>query len=504
VSAATTRARVPHAGILALLAVAEFMLTLDLSIVNVALPPIRDDLGFSQGSLPWVVNAYALTFGGFLLLGGRAADVFGGRRVFMGALVGFSAASLGCGLAGGQGALVAARAVQGLCAGVLAPATLSILTATYADPAARNRALSVWTAVAIGGGAVGGLAGGLLTDALGWRWIFFVNVPVGAVLVAAAIARLPSRDAGAAGRSLDVAGAVTVTAGLTALVWALIHAEAAGWASLDVAGSLAAAAVLLALFALVETRARAPLVPFSAFRSRLLSAGNLMSFLSFLPVMATWFLLTLYLQRVRGFSPTEAGLVFLPMSLAVIGGSQVSFRIIARADARLLLAGGGLLAAAGMTWLGQLSADTSPAWVLVPACVAMAGGGLMFAPVTVAATVGAAAGEGGLASGLLNTTRQIGGALGLAVLGTVAAATTGTSEAAGGLSAGYAAAFTAGAVIYVVTAAVGALALPARLSPPPSSPRAATRARPRPREAMTRSERAPSTARARRASRRCS
>jgi MFS family permease len=160
VSAARTRARVPHAGILALLAVAEFMLTLDLSIVNVALPAIRDDLGFSQGSLPWVVNAYALTFGGFLLLGGRAADVFGGRRVFMGALVGFSAASLGCGLAGGQGALVAARAVQGLCAGVLAPATLSILTATYADPAARNRALSVWTAVAIGGGAVGGLAGG--------------------------------------------------------------------------------------------------------------------------------------------------------------------------------------------------------------------------------------------------------------------------------------------------------------------------------------------------------
>jgi EmrB/QacA subfamily drug resistance transporter len=450
-----------RATILALLAVAEFMLTLDLSIVNVALPAIRRDLGFSAGSLQWVVNGYALTFGGFLLLGGRAADLFGGRRVFLGALGAFGLASLACGLAAGQVALVAARVVQGLSAGVLAPATLSILTATYADPVQRNRALSIWTAVAIGGGAVGALAGGLLTEALSWRWIFFVNVPVGGALLALAVACLPRGEPGGARQRLDVAGAITVTAGLTALVWALIRSDPAGWGSGEVIGALGAAATLLGAFAFVETRlARAPLVAFSVLRSRSVAAGNLMSFLSFVPVMATWFTLTLYLQRVRGYSPLDAGLIFLPMSLAVIGGSQASFRAIARVDARLLFAAGGLVAAAGMAWLGRLSSATAMAWVVVPACIAMAGGGLMFAPITVAATSGVAPDQGGLASGLLNTTRQIGGALGLAVLGTVA------------VNAGYATALTLGAAIFVVTAIAGALALPGRLGPPRPSSRA--------------------------------
>jgi EmrB/QacA subfamily drug resistance transporter len=465
---------VPLPGLLALLAVAEFMLTLDLSIVNVALPAIRGDLGFDQSSLQWVVNGYALTFAGFLLLGGRAADLFGGRRVFLGALGVFILASLACGLATGQGALVAARGVQGLSAGILAPATLSILTSTFREPRARNRALSIWTATAIGGGAVGGLLGGVLTGVLSWRWIFFVNVPLGAVLLALAISRLPRGAPAAARHDLDVAGAVTVTGGLTALVWALIRSGDAGWSSAEVVGGFLAAAVLLGVFVLVETRmAAAPLVPFRVFRSRLLSAGNLLSFSSFVPVMATWFFLTLYLQGLRGRTPVETGLLFLPLSLAVVGGSQVSFRIVARTDARWLFLAGGLLAAAGLAWLGRLSAATALPWVIVPATVAMAGGGLMFAPVTVAATAGVAPEQGGLASGLLNTTRQIGGALGLAVLTTVAAAHTGQGPAA--LSAGYATALSAGAVIFVATAIAGALVLPARLDTP--APRRDSRVR---------------------------
>jgi EmrB/QacA subfamily drug resistance transporter len=467
VSGRATRPGVPELGILALLAVAEFMLTLDLSIVNVALPAIRGDLGFSQSSLQWVVNGYALTFAGFLLLGGRAADLFGGRRVFVGALSVFSVASLACGLATDEAALVAARVVQGMSAGVLAPATLSLLTATYRQPDTRNRALAIWTAVAIGGGAVGGLLGGALTSALSWRWIFFVNVPVGASLLALAVSRLPRTDADSAPRELDVAGAITVTGGLTALVWGLIRSDEAGWGSGEVVSAFALAAALLGTFVVLETRlARAPLVPFSVFRSRLLSAGNLLSFLSFVPVMATWFFLTLYLQGVRGYTPIEAGLLFLPMSLAVVGGSHVSFRVISRLDARPLFLAGGLIAAAGLAWLGRLAAGTDPLWVLLPASVAMAGGGLMFAPITVAATSPVAPEQGGLASGLLNTSRQIGGALGLAVLGTIAAAHTGAHAAEGqaaALSAGYATALLVGAAIFVVTALIGAVALPARL-----------------------------------------
>jgi Major Facilitator Superfamily len=312
---------------------------------------------------------------------------------------------------------------------------------------------------------VGGLLGGVLTGVLSWRWIFFVNVPLGAVLLALATSRLPRGAPAAARRDLDVAGAVTVTGGLTALVWALIRSDDAGWGSAEVIGGFVAAAVLLGAFALVETRmAGAPLVPFWVFRSRLLSAGNLLSFSSFVPVMATWFFLTLYLQGVRGHTPIQTGLEFLPLSLAVVGGSQVSFRIVSRTDARWLFLAGGLIAAAGLAWLGRLSAATALPWVIVPGTVAMAGGGLMFAPVTIAATSGVAPEQGGLASGLLNTTRQIGGALGLAVLTTIAAARTGQGPAA--LSAGYATALSAGAAIFVATAIAGALALPARLDAP--------------------------------------
>jgi EmrB/QacA subfamily drug resistance transporter len=483
-NARATRRAIPKPGLLALLGLAEFMLVLDVSIVNVALPAIRGDLGFSQSALEWVVNGYALTFGGFLLLGGRAADVFGGRGVFFAALSAFSLASLACGLAGGQAALVVARVIQGLSAGVLSPATLSILTATYVEPAERNRALSIWTAVAIGGGAVGALLGGILTDVLSWRWIFFVNVPVGALLAALALSRLPHGAARLVHRRLDLAGAVTVTGGLVALIWALIRSSSAGWGSGQVIGGLAAALILLGAFAVIEARvAAAPLVPFSVFRSRLLSAGNALSFLSFVPVLPTWFFLTLYLQRVRGDTPIEAGLIFIPMSLAVIGGSQVGFRAIAQVSARQLVLAGGLVAAAGMAWLGQLTETTNLGWVIVPGCIAMLGGGLMFAPITIAATAGVEPEQGGLASGLLNTTRQIGGALGLAILGTIAATHMAGAHGshAAALSAGYATAFMTCAAIFLATAVVGAVALPAQLEArgatqaPPSPSRAASR-----------------------------
>jgi EmrB/QacA subfamily drug resistance transporter len=445
--------RVPEMGLLALLAVAELMLTLDLSIVNVALPSIRGDLGFEPSSLQWVVNGYALTFAGFLLLGGRLADLFGGRRVFLGALSAFSVASLACGLAADEASLVGARVVQGLSAGVLAPGTLSILTSTYREPETRTRALAIWTAAAIGGGAVGGLLGGLLTDALSWRCVFFVNVPVGAALLAAATRRLPLTATQGAHHEVDVAGAITATGGLTALTWGLIRAGETGWGAPEVTGGFALAAVLLGAFALLEIRvAHAPLVPFSVFRSRPVSAGNMLSFLSFVPVMATWFFLTLYLQGVRGYTPMQTGLLFLPMSLAVVGASQVGFRVIARLDARALFFAGGAIGAAGLLWLAQLTAATDVVWVIVPASIAMVGGGMMFAPVVLAGTSGTAPGHGGLASGLLNTSRQIGGALGLAVLGTIAAGD------------GYAAAFEVGAAVYGATAIVGALALPARLA----------------------------------------
>ncbi|MBO0787531.1 MAG: MFS transporter [Actinobacteria bacterium] len=470
---APARGGVPRRGLLPVLGTAEFMLVLDLSIVNVALPRIQAGLGFTPGGLAWVVNAYALTFGGFLLLGGRAADLFGGRRVFLTALSVFTLASLACGLAGGPGVLIAARAVQGLSAGVLSPATLSILTAVFTAPRDRNRALSIWTAVAIGGGAAGAIAGGVLTGLLSWRWIFFVNVPVGAGLLAAAWLRLPRTQPGGSRGRLDLAGAVTVTGGLVAITWALIGAQASGWASAQVTGGLAAGAVLLGVFALVETRvARAPLVPFPVFRSRLVSAGNALSFLSFLPAMAIWFLLTLYLQDVRGFTALQAGLVFLPMSLAVAAGTQASFMVITRADTRLVFLGGGLTAAGGAAWLTQLAASGSLWAIVVPACLAMAGGGLMFAPIMTAATTGLPPSQGGLASGLLNTSRQAGGALGLAILASVAAARTGTQHAgvpdgashAAALAAGFSAAFGIAAGIFAATAMIGALILPRQIS----------------------------------------
>jgi len=483
----------PARGILPVLGAAEFMLVLDLSIVNVALPAIRAGLGLTPGALEWVVNCYALGFGGFLLLGGRAADLFGGRRVFLAALTVFTLASLACGLAGGPAVLLAARAVQGLSAGVLSPSTLSILTAAFAAPADRNRALSIWSAVAIGGGAAGALAGGVLTGLLSWRWIFFVNVPVGGALLVAAAAVLPRGQADAGRGRLDLPGAVTVTGGLVALTWALIRAQADGGASAQVAGGLAAAAVLLGAFVVVETRvARSPLVPFGVFRSRLVAAGNALSFLAFAPVLATWFFLTVYLQDVRGYSPLAAGLIFVPLSLAVAAGTWLGFKLILNGDARLVYLAGGGVAAGGTAWLAQLTPTGGLLWaVLVPACLVMAGGGLMFAPVTAAATAGLPAGRGGLASGLLSSSRQAGGALGLAVLATVAAAHAGQHPGPAALTGGFAAAFGAAAAVFAATALAGALLLPRQVGVPGAADRGPAAGRGDEHPAMTHPARRP-------------
>jgi EmrB/QacA subfamily drug resistance transporter len=442
---------------LALLAVAEFMLTLDLSIVNVALPSMRRDLGFSQSALQWVVNGYALTFAGFLLLGGRASDIFDGRRVFLGSLGMFSIASLACGIAWSGPVLVGARVVQGLAAGLLAPTTLSILTRTYESSDARNRALAIWSGVAIGGGAAGGVIGGLLTSTLSWRWVFVLNVPVGACLITFAARRLP-RMPGTRNPDLDVAGAITITGSLVALMWALVRSSDVGWGATEIRAALVIAAALLGAFVLIELRiAKAPLVPFSIFRTRSIWAGNLLSFLSFLPVMGVWFFLTLYLQVSRHYTPMQTGVLFLPLSAAVVAGSQVSFRLIRGVDGRMLLAGGGLTAAAGLTWLSQMSASTGVLLVIAPATLAMAGGGLMFAPITSAAT-SASAQQAGLASGLLNTTRQIGGAFGLGLLTAIAAGGAGHGPQ---LSTGYASAFKVGALVFAATTVLGAIVLPA-------------------------------------------
>lgn len=464
-SAAGTALSRPKSGlILPVVAAAQFVLVLDIAIVNLALPTIRDELGFGAGGLQWVVNAYLLAFGGFLLLGGRAADLFGRCRLFLGSLGAFTAASLACGLAQSAEMLVAARAAQGLSAAVLSPATLAILTATYAAPEARARALSVWTALAVGGGAVGALLGGLLTELLSWRWIFLVNVPLGLLVLAAAASVLPRNDVPAKRGAFDIAGAVLVTGALVALVWAVIRVPEDGWESVQVVGGLVAFAILLAGFVAVERLlARSPLVPPGILRIRSVTAGNLLMFANWLAVLPTWFVLSLYLQGPAGHGALAASLTFLPVSAGVIVGAQTGYRMIGSVGPRPLLAGGGILAAAGLIWLGRLAADDPLLWVIAPAVVGMAGSGLMFAPITWSATSGVPPALSGLASGLLTTTQQIGGALGLAILTTLAA-----SEAASragestrdALTAGYGLAFTISGAICAASALAGTWLLP--------------------------------------------
>jgi EmrB/QacA subfamily drug resistance transporter len=441
---------------------AQFMVVLDVSIVNVALPAMRTALGFDAEGLAWVVNAYTLAFAGFLLLGGRAADLFGRRRVFLVGLGLFGLASLIGGLANDPALLLGARAVQGLGGAVLSPASLAILQTTYPEGAARSRAFGWWSAI---GGAAGGLAGGVLVGLLSWRWIFLVNVPV--VVITAVLTVAVVRESRAEGRpGLDVTGAVLVTAGLVALVYGVVSTETASWTSLPVLGSLAAAAVLLTAFVLVQRRVRDPLVPLSVFRIRSVTTANVVILLVSSAMFSMWFFVSLHMQGVLGFDALTAGLAFLPQSGSVVVGSQVSSRLLPRVGARVLLVGGGALTAAGFAWFAFLTPTTSwVAGVLGPGIAVSLGMGLVFPAVTTAATNGVDGGLAGLVSGLVTTSRQIGGAVGLSVLSTLAATRAATLGAEGApapvaSTAGTTTAFTVAAVV-VAVAALLALLVPA-------------------------------------------
>jgi EmrB/QacA subfamily drug resistance transporter len=411
---------------LVLVCLAQMMVVIDISIVNVALPSIKNALHFSEADLQWVVNAYTLVFAGFLLLGGRAADLLGRRAVLIGGLLLFSVASLVCGLAQSSSALVIARAVQGLGGAIIAPASLSILTVTFPEGPERNRALAVWGAVAGGGAAVGVILGGLLTQGPGWRWVFFVNVPVGiltAVLARRVIAESRDEDRS---RSYDVLGAVSATAGLILLVYALVNTNQYGWGSARTLGQLIGAGVLLLLFVAIEGRfARHPLVPLQIFRSRTLSGANGVSLLLGLSIFAVFYFLTLYMQQVLGFSPLQTGVAYLPITIGFIVVAGVLSSLINRTGVKWPLAIGMLVTGAAFLLLtrvpdhGSYAVDILPAFIVLPI-----GMGLAFLSVTNAAVAGVESRNAGLASALLNTSQQLGGALGLAILSTIATSRT--------------------------------------------------------------------------------
>jgi EmrB/QacA subfamily drug resistance transporter len=432
---------VPDGIILALACVAQFMVVLDVSIVNVALPSIGRDLHYTASGLQWVVNAYVLTFAGFLLLGGRAADLFGRRRVFLFGLGLFTVASLAGGVAQDSAWLTAARAVQGIGGALLSPATLTIIVTTFA-PERRPWALGIWSAVAGAGGAAGSILGGVLTSTLSWRWVLFVNIPIGvAGIIAGLVWLTESRASDRGGRAprLDIGGAVTVTLGLGALVYAIVGTETHPWGSVHTLGLLAVAAVLLAVFAVIELRvARTPLVPFGLFRSRSVTGANTVMFLIGAAFFAMWYFLSLYLQNVLGYSALRAGMAFVPMAVAIMIGAQISSRLTPRTGVRPPLLAGSVLATAGFAWLSRITPEGSY-WqhVFGPGCIIALALGLLFMPLAAAATAGVPFSEAGLASGVLNTSRQVGGSLGLAVLATIAtdrtqAMLTGSAGGAGG------------------------------------------------------------------------
>jgi EmrB/QacA subfamily drug resistance transporter len=406
---------------LVLLAAAQFVVVLDASIVNVALPSMGRDLEIDPENLSWVINAYTLFFGGFLLLGGRLADLLGRRRIFITGMGLFGLASLVGGFAQSELWLDAARAVQGLGAALISPAALSIVTTTFAEGAERNKALGVWGAVAGSGGAAGVLLGGVLTEFLSWEWVLFVNVPIAAAAMFLAPRLLTESRAETEHRTFDVAGAVSVTAGLGVLVFALVDAESAGWGSTQTLVLLAVAAVLLTAFVLIELRQRAPLVPFSIFRLRTLRASNVVGLLVGASLFSMFFFITLYLQNVLGYDALEAGLAYLPLAVTIIITAGTASQLVTRTGFKPVLITGLLLVTAGLVWFSQIDPGGSYIGdVLFPSLLAGAGLGFSFVPVTLGAVAGTRPEEAGLASGLINTSQQVGGALGVAVLTTIA------------------------------------------------------------------------------------
>lgn len=440
----------------------QFLVVLDVSVVNVALPSIRADLGMSGAGLQWVVNAYTLTFAGFMLLGGRAGDLFGRKRIFLAGLGLFTLASLGGGLAQEPWQLLVARTVQGMGAAVLAPSTLTILTTAFPEGPARTRAIGTWTAVGAGGGAAGGLVGGVLTDILSWRWVLLINVPVGAlVLLAAALWISESRDRGAR-RRLDAPGALLITVGLGTLAYGIVQTESAGWTSAEALLPLVVGLVLLGLFVAVESRTSSPLVPLRLFKVRSVSAANFAMFVCGAAMFSMWYFMSLYMQNVLHYTPIQAGLGFMPQSVSIIIGSKAAPRLMQRIGSRNLAVTGALIACVGYVWQSTMHAGGSyPATVLGPGILMSLGIGLASTPLATSATQGASAEDAGLVSGVVNTSRTMGGSLGLAVLSTVAAARTGSGhEDPAALASGYGAAFGLGAAFLFGCAIFMLFALP--------------------------------------------
>ena len=444
----------------------QFMVILDVSIVNVALPSIKDALGFSTNGLQWVLNAYTLTFAGFLLLGGRAADLFGRRRMFVAGTLLFSGASLLCAIAPSSETLVGARAVQGIGGAVISPATLAIITTSFDEGGPRNRALGAWGAIGAIGATSGVLLGGVLTEAFGWPAIFVINIPIGAVVVALSRGLVPEGRGATENRHFDLLGAVLVTLGMTAVTYGIVTTDRLSWGSVGVLAPLAAGSALLLSFALYEGRvAREPLMPFSVFRLRTLRAANLVIFLLYAAIFGFWFFQSLYMQGTLHFSALETGLAFVPMTLGVGIGATLAPRLTRRIGARMVLAGGMLSATAGEALLtGVHPGGTYVAQVLPGGMLGAFGLGLSLVPATIVAVQGVPAATSGLASGVLNTSRFVGAALGLAVLSTIAASHTHAALASGASTAtaltdGFALQFGVGAVFCLVGAAAALVML---------------------------------------------
>jgi len=442
---------------LILLCFAQYIVVLDASIVNVALPSIGEALNFSQENLAWVVNAYVLTFGGFLLLGGRMADLLGRRRVFMAGLFLVAVASLAAGFAANEGQLIAARAAQGLGAAIISPAALSIITNTFSDGAERNKALGAWGAVAGAGGASGVLLGGILTDGPGWEWVLWINVPVALAVAALTPGLIAESRSESATRHFDALGAVSVTAGLTVLVYALVDAVDAGWGSAQTIGLIALSAALIAAFIAIELRSKAPLMPFRIFRIRTLTGANVVGLLVGASLFSMFFFITLYMQQVLGYSPIDAGLSYLPLAVMIIVASGIASQLVTRIGFKPVLTIGMGFITAALLWFSQVSVDGGfTTDILGPSLLAATGLGFGFVTTTIAAVSGVREQESGLASGLINTSQQIGGALGLAVLATlansrtddvIASAAGDPSQLTNALNEGFQSAFLGGAVI---------------------------------------------------------
>jgi EmrB/QacA subfamily drug resistance transporter len=437
---------------LLLLCTVQFIDIVDSSIMNVALPSIGDDLGFSQQRLQWVLSGYLVTYGGFLLLGGRAADLIGRRRMLVTGTVLFAVCSLAGGLATNAGMLVGARVAQGVGAALMAPAGLSILTTTFTEGRDRTRALGVWGAISGVAAAAGVFLGGLLSEGPGWRWVLFVNIPVCMLIVAAAFSLVPGEERRTRPAAFDLQGAVLITAGMLLLVYALVKAPEVGWSNRHTIGELGTAAALFVAFVAVERRARNPLFPFAIFRVKGLAAANATQLIAFAGFLSVFYFLTLYMQNVLGYSPIESGSAYLPVTAGIVLAAGVTTQLIPRIGTRPVIATGTLIAAAGMYYLSRVPVDGSYLTDLLPGLVVMSIGlGAVFVTVTTAANAGVPADEAGLAAGLLNTSLQLGSALGLAIFSAIATARTDHVLADGAapahaLTAGFGAAVLAGSI----------------------------------------------------------